>query len=78
MLTLERPQSKKARTKTNPEYYEVVHPLDDVAEEKCNPDNLTRMHMTGSVKLSLMALRGYLIVMLLLVTYRVVIMVFHG
>jgi hypothetical protein len=49
----------------------VVHPLDDVAEEKRSGEDLGPIHMTRSVKLSLLALRGYLIVMAMLVLYHV-------
>ena len=49
----------------------VVHPLDDVQEQKMNTSGLGAMPMTASVKLSLMALRGYLILMMLLVLYHV-------
>jgi hypothetical protein len=56
----------------------VVHPLDDEPEEKLNPDDLGHMHMTRSVKLSLMALRIYLIMMALLVLYRLVEMASSG
>jgi hypothetical protein len=49
----------------------VVHPLDDIPEEKCNAEDLGPMAMTRSVKWSLMALRGYLVVMGLLVAYHV-------
>jgi hypothetical protein len=49
----------------------VVHPLDDAPEEKFNVENLGPMTMTTSVKWSLFALRGYLIVMGLLVGYHV-------
>lgn len=48
----------------------VVHPLDDVPEEKCNAEELGPMPMTRSVKWSLLALRGYLILMGLLVAYH--------
>jgi hypothetical protein len=48
----------------------VVHPLDDVPEEKCNPGGLGQMPMTRLVRFSLMALRAYLIVMVLLVLYH--------
>ncbi len=50
----------------------VVHPLDDVPEEKVDTTSLGPMPMTRTVKLSLMALRGYLIVMGLLVAYHVI------
>ena len=49
----------------------VVHPLDDAREEKINTATLGAMSMTTSVRVSLMALRGYLIVMMLLVLYHV-------
>jgi hypothetical protein len=48
----------------------VVHPLDDVEEEKCQTDNLGYTPMTPMVKWSLIALRTYLIVMALMVLYR--------
>ena len=52
-------------------HYVVVHPLDDVPEEKVDTSRLGPMPMTTSVKLSLMALRGYLVLMVLLVFYHV-------
>jgi hypothetical protein len=52
-------------------HFVVVHPLDDVREQKVNTSGLGAMPMTASVKLSLMALRGYLILMMLLVFYHV-------
>lgn len=51
-------------------HYLVVHPLDDRPEEKIDTSMLGPMPMTTSVKLSLMALRGYLILMVLLVGYH--------
>lgn len=52
-------------------HFVVVHPLDDAPEEKVDISTLGPMLMTTSVKLSLMALRGYLILMMLLVLYHV-------
>ena len=49
----------------------VVHPLDDIAEEKCSPVGLGRMPLSGSVKVSLYALQGYLVLIGLAVGYRV-------
>jgi hypothetical protein len=49
----------------------VIHPLDDTPELKCDPDRLGRMALRPVVKWSLLALRSYLIVMILLVGYRV-------
>lgn len=50
---------------------QVVHPLDDVAEEKRSPEGLGRMPMSASVEFSLYALRGYLVLIGLMVGYRV-------
>lgn len=50
----------------------VVHPLDDAPEVKVDTEALGPMSMTRSVKLSLMSLRAYLILMVLLVAYHVV------
>lgn len=52
-------------------HFVVVHPLDDVAEQKVDISTLGKMPMTRSVKLSLLALRGYLVLMVLLVSYHV-------
>jgi hypothetical protein len=52
-------------------YFVVVHPLDDVPEQKVDTSELGPMPMTTSVKVSLMALRGYLILMMFLVLYHV-------
>jgi hypothetical protein len=52
-------------------HFVVVHPLDDLPEEKVNVENLGPMPMTRSVRLSLMSLRGYLVLMMILVLYHV-------
>ena len=52
-------------------HFLVVHPLDDGPEEKINTTDLGPMPMTPSVKYSLFALRGYLVLMMLLVFYHV-------
>jgi len=49
----------------------VVHPLDDLPEEKVDTESLGPMPMTLSVRLSLLSLRAYLVLMMLLVFYRV-------
>lgn len=49
----------------------VIHPLDDAPEEKVNTAGVAPLRLTTSVKLSLMALRGYLIVMTFLLVYHV-------
>jgi len=52
--------------------YQVIHPLDDIPEEKRAPlDSIGQISMTPMVRFSLMALRGYLLLMILLVLYRV-------
>ena len=50
----------------------VVHPLDDVAEEKVETEHLGPMQMTRTVKVCLYALRGYLLLMFGLLAFRVV------
>jgi hypothetical protein len=49
----------------------VVHPLDDLPEEKVETANLGPITMTRSVRFSLLALRAYLVFMMLLVFYHV-------
>jgi hypothetical protein len=51
--------------------YIVVHPLDDLPEEKVRTEELGPMSMTRSVRWSLLSLRGYLILMCLLVLFHV-------
>ena len=58
------------KTQELPCFY-VVHPLDDRPEEKRDPDSLGPMPMSPSVKFSLLALRGYLVLMVGLVFYHV-------
>ena len=49
----------------------VVHPLDDAPEQKLDTECLGPMRMTRSVRYSLFALRGYLVLMILLVVFHV-------
>jgi len=49
----------------------VVHPLDDVAEEEVATEHLGPMPMTRTVKVCLFALRGYLLLMVGLLGFRV-------
>jgi hypothetical protein len=53
------------------EMYELVHPLYDAPEVKRSAEGLGPMAMQLGVKLSLFALRAYLIIMILLVFYSV-------
>lgn len=51
--------------------FRVVHPLHDVAEEKCSADGLDGIRMTLAVRVSLFVLRGYLVAMTLMLGYHV-------
>jgi hypothetical protein len=53
------------------EFFYVIHPLDDLPEEKVKSDHLPPLKMTPSVRWSLFILRAYLIVMMLLLVYHV-------
>ena len=55
---------------TNAAAYWVVHPLDDLPEKKLDVSAVGPMAMTPSVRFSLLALRGYLILMTGLVAYH--------
>jgi hypothetical protein len=55
----------------DPEYFRVIHPLDDAPEEKCSTEGLGHIAMTPAVSISLMVLRGYLILMTLMLGYHV-------
>lgn len=50
--------------------YVVVHPIFDTPEDKVDTDNLGPLQMTSTVRYSLIALRSYLIIMILLTVYR--------
>ena len=52
--------------------YSVIHPLDDAPEMKRSTEGLGRIAMTRAVRLSLGALRGYLILMAVMLAYHVV------
>lgn len=63
-----------ATTNTVPEFegFRVIHPLDDVAvEQKCSSEGLGHIKMTTTVRTSLRVLRGYLILMTLMLGYHV-------
>jgi hypothetical protein len=48
----------------------LIHPLDDVEEQKVETKHLGPMKMTPAVRISLLVLRGYLVLMMLLVLYH--------
>jgi hypothetical protein len=52
-------------------HFVVIHPLDDLPEEKVDTEGLGPMPMTMSVRISLLSLRVYLVLMMLLVFYHV-------
>lgn len=56
------------------EGFRVIHPLDDAHETKCSGLGLGHMQMTTSVKLSLLALRCYLMLVMGMTVYHVLVM----
>jgi hypothetical protein len=55
----------------DPQYFRVIHPLDDAPEEKCSSEGLGHIAMTPAVRMSLTVLRGYLVLMTLMLGYHV-------
>jgi hypothetical protein len=51
--------------------FRVIHPLDDVAEQKCSTEGLGKIRITRAVRVSLGILRAYLILMTLMLGYHV-------
>jgi hypothetical protein len=51
--------------------FRVIHPLDDVPEQKCSTVGLGKIRMTRAARLSLGILRAYLILMTLMLGYHV-------
>ena len=58
-------------TQTDRSFYSVLHPLDDALEAKVDTEHLSPMKMTRTVRICLFALRGYLLLMLALLGFRV-------
>ena len=58
----------------NPEpiRYTVIHPLHDVPEAKCNIDDLGPLKLTPGCRTALVAVRFYLVAIMLMGVYRVV------
>ena len=54
-----------------PRFFRIVHPLDDIPEEKVDTEHLGPMRMTRTVRVCLFALRGYLLLMCGLLGFRV-------
>lgn len=57
--------------KDRPRQFLVVHPLDDVAEQKVDTTHLGPMRLTPAVRYSLLALRAYMFLMVAMVCYYV-------
>ena len=55
----------------NPEYFRVVHPLQDEPEDKCQSEGLGPIEMTAGVRISLRVLRAYLLLMTAMLAYHV-------
>ena len=55
----------------DPQYFRVIHPLDDAPEEKCSTEGMGLIAMTPAVRISLTVLRGYLVLMTLMLGYHV-------
>ena len=51
--------------------FRVVHPLDDVHEQKCSTDGLGKIKMMRPVRISLGILRAYMLLMALMLGYHV-------
>jgi hypothetical protein len=52
-------------------FIRVIHPLDDVPEQKCSSQGLGPIGMTPAVRISLTLLRGYLLAMSAMLLYHV-------
>jgi hypothetical protein len=63
--------TQKELNHEKPPYFTIVHPLDDVPEEKVDTEHLGPMQMTTTVRVCLFALRGYLLLMCGLLGFRV-------
>jgi hypothetical protein len=67
------PMSQLIKTiESEPNYFLVIHPLDDIPEQKIDSDHLPPMEMTQGVRWSLISLRVYLIFMIALFMYHVI------
>jgi hypothetical protein len=54
-----------------PQCFSVVHPLNDLPEQKCSSEGLGKIAMTRSVRICLGILRAYLAAMTLMLGYHV-------
>jgi hypothetical protein len=70
-MTAQNVMTEKALNQMAERQFLVIHPLDDVEEQKIETTHLGSMRMTKAVRVSLIALRGYLVLMLALLAFRV-------
>ena len=63
-----------------PQCFSVIHPLNDLQEQKCSSEGLGQIAMTRPVRICLGILRAYLAAMTMMLGYHVLDMagVFHG
>jgi hypothetical protein len=63
-----------------PQCFSVIHPLNDLPEQKCSSEGLGQIAMTSTVRICLGFLRAYLIAMTLMLGYHVLDLagVLHG
>jgi hypothetical protein len=55
-----------------PKGFTVIHPLNDAPEAKCNADHLGPIKLTPGCRVALIAVRFYLVAIMLMGAYRVV------
>jgi hypothetical protein len=70
MATLATPPIRQAADLHHEPHLYVIHPLDDIHEQKCTSEGLGPMQLTPTVRFSLTALRVYLTAMTLIILYR--------
>jgi hypothetical protein len=54
-----------------PQGFSVIHPLNDIPEQKCSSEGLGKIAMTRAVRICLGLLRAYLIAITLMLGYHV-------
>jgi len=58
-----------------PEEFVVIHPMFDEPEQKRTGEGLGKMPLSRSVRFSLIVLRGYLVLMSLMLVYHLIVQV---
>lgn len=54
----------------SPQFPYVIHPLDDLPEEKCSPEGMGTMKLSRFQQATLLVLRGYIFLMITLVAIK--------